>query len=297
MNVGLNILMLGARGCGKSTLLASMYYGLRELDKERLQLRIDDAIDSAEMLTRKERLLNVFALRKGNTWHEPDHAGTRGEYKSIIEAKLLEHLTFRFNMIEVPGSEFQNKINPETVAAIRQTQVFIIVIDTPWLMEKGRQGIRHNDVQIISELLISVFSESEKNEDKLLLFIPTKCEKYFNAGRMIDVNDRIKAVYADLIEHLKNFENTTIYITPVLTLGNLEFDKFLDNEDGKECAVYKYTREENYAPRFTEQPFLYIMSYLLKSLNKDQEIKKPTIWQKVGNSIKAAFIAIDKEIF
>ena len=108
-------------------------------------------------------------------------------------------------------------------------------------MEKGRHGIRHNEVQIITELLISVFSKSDKNEDKLLLFIPVKCEKYYNEGRIADVNERIKEVYSELIEHLTQFEHTTVYITPALTLGNLEFDSFVAEEDGAEYAQYIYT--------------------------------------------------------
>lgn len=297
MEVRLNVLMLGARGCGKSTLLSSMYYGLRDLNSNKLQLRVDDAVDSSEMLTRKERLLNVFAKRRGNVWREPSHAGTKGEYKSVIDLTLCKHLMFKLNMIEVPGAEFKKQITDETIKTISQTQVFIIVIDTPWLMEKGRQGIRHNEVQIITELLISVFSESDKNEDKLLLFVPVKCEKYYNAGQISEVNARIKEVYNELIEHLTQFEHTTVYITPALTLGNLEFDSFVAEEDGTEYAQYIYTGEENYAPRFTEQPFIYIMDYLLQSLNREQEIAKPTLWQKIGNGFKATIKAIDRAIF
>ncbi len=292
MEVGINVLMLGARGCGKSTLLASMYYGLKEINSDQLKLRIEDTVDSAEMLTRKERLLNVFARRNGNYWTEPSHTGTKGEYKSVIDATLCKHLTFKLNMIEVPGSEFKESISETTIKTIAQTQVFIIAIDTPWLMEKGRQGIRHNDVQIISELLITIFSESDKNEDKLLLFVPMKCEKYYNSGQISRVNNRIKEVYAELIEHLTQFEYTTIYITPALTLGNLEFDQFVADEKGNEYAQYRYTGEENYAPRYTEQPLIYIMDYLLISLNRNQEIKKPSWWNKIGN----AFIATAKSI-
>ena len=297
MDVQLNILMLGGRECGKSTLLSSMYYGLRECAPQDISLKIDDAVESAEMLLRKEQLLNIFALRDGDTWHEPSHVGTQGKYKSVLEITLCNHLHFIMNVMEVPGSEFQDKITDSTVEIIRQTQAFIIVIDTPWLMEKGRKGIRHNDVQIISELLISVFSENKEAEEKLLLFVPMKCEKYYNAGRINEVNTAIKDAYAELIEHLKTFEKTTIYITPALTLGNLEFLSFQTDTDGAERATYKYTGKENYAPRFTEQPFIYVMDYLLKVLNNNKQIEQPTVMQRIGNGFQAAYNAIRKVVF
>lgn len=292
MNVDINILMLGARGCGKSSLQASMFYGLKDLKDDHLYLYIDDSVDSAEMLTRKENLEKIFNNRKEDTWRESTHAETKGLYNSLIEATLCQHLTFKLNVMEVPGEEFKKQITPKTIKTISQTQVFMIVIDTPWLMEKGRIGIRHNEVELISELLISVFSKSDKNEDKLLLFVPLKCEKYYHAGRITEVNERIKSAYGELVEHLTQFEHTTIYITPALTLGNLEFDHFEENEKGEDQAVYKYVGEANYAPRLTEQPMLYVMKYILASINRDQEIKKPGFWTKVGNSILAALRAI-----
>ena len=297
MNVDINILMLGARECGKSSLLASMFYGLKDLKDKQLYLHIDDSVDSAEMLTRREHLVNIFKNRTGDTWRESTHSGTKGLYNSLIEATLCEHLTFKLNVMEVPGEEFKKQITPKTIKTISQTQVFMIVIDTPWLMEKGRIGIRHNEVELISELLISIFSKSDKNEDKLLLFIPVKCEKYYNEGRIADVNERIKEVYGELTEHLTLFEHTTVYITPALTLGNLEFDHFEENENGEEHVIYKYTGEANYAPRHTEQPLLYVMNYILASINREQEIKKPGFWNKVGNTILASLRAIDNKVF
>ena len=294
MNVDINILMLGARGCGKSSLLASMFYGLKDMNDDHLFLHIEDSVDSAEMLTRKESLMNVFSKRTGETWCESAHAQTKGLYNSLIEATLCEHLTFKLNVMEVPGEEFKKQITPKTIKTISQTQVFMIVIDTPWLMEKGRIGIRHNEVELISELLISVFSKSDKNEDKLLLFVPIKCEKYYNSGRISEVNNRIKEAYGELVEHLTQFEHTTVYITPVLTLGNLEFDHFEKNEKDEDYAVYSYTGKANYAPRLTEQPFLYVMNYILASINRQQEIKKPGFWNKVGNVILAALRTIEK---
>lgn len=139
---------------------------------------------------------------------------------------------FYINFRDVPGEYFRagNGHEEEVRSYIKQCAVFIVVVDTPYLMESANpmnvlcndgHNMQVNRLEEIQSFLTSI--NKEDNQAKMVIFCPVKCEKWYNAGRIGEVNSRLMEVYKTPIEDLKGYKKMDISIVPVLTAGNIEF--------------------------------------------------------------------------
>ena len=84
--------------------------------------------------------------------------------------------------------------------------------------------------------------------------------------------DGIKKEYAQLFAWLKKAGHQTKFtamIMPVLTLGGLEFDSFLDTSNiiiKTGDIQYRYCPPMKYEPRFCDRPLLYSLLYVYHKL-------------------------------
>lgn len=135
---------------------------------------------------------------------------------------------------------------------IPNTDVFVIVIDTPFLMEATpAQNKIYNRIEEINNLLTANirFDETLYGLDKkLILFCPVKCEKWIHENKIDSVIKKIKIAYKSLIDKCAQHPDIEMYILPIQTAGNLEFSSFksaklLKNESQSlECA---YSPKDN----------------------------------------------------
>lgn len=205
------------------------------------------------------------------------------------------------NFIDIPGewfinAEFESKVKD----VLRSSQILLIAIDSPHLMEaEGKYHEIYNRAEVITEQIKQAFQGSL--EPRMVLFVPMKCEKYKNRGRMKELTDRVLEGYEELITYLTAAGDGRLYtvaISPCITMGGCEFLRFVlptDEEGNYETdengeilpdisidpatghrimnwrAQYRYLTDEDgdhyYEPKDCEQPLLYLLTYYTRILH------------------------------
>ena len=280
-----NILMIGPPRTGKSSLLASMIfnfdmvcsnYGLTlTADKDTKDI-MDIRLESMEE-TIKNHCNNMeksFPIDKNKT-------PSQDEYNFLLSANGSSN-THVLQFTDINGEKLFEDLEREDLKdTIHKSQIIMIAIDTPHLMEEnGAYNTAFNRPGDV-ERLLNDFSEQEPM--KLIMFVPIKCEKYYYENRMDEVNQRVKGAYAGLLQEYRENKTVnkkyTVAITPVLTAGGIVFDDFERDEEGfvkrvqaasnislrlrPKTALYKINREDPYFfPRFCEQPVLYLLNFV-----------------------------------
>lgn len=296
-DVYVNIMMLGGRRCGKTSVLASIE---EQFDKEfgKTNLTIKAIEDTMFTLEEKRREADEL-YRKGTlnkTFKSDSNPTTEiNEYKLAIELKNKPNGKIFMNLYDYPGEWL---INPkkekehlgELNTLMKVCSVFIIAIDTPYLMEDDAPG-DWNYCSLIGDLIKNNYS-LRQNQSSMFLFIPLKCERYIKENKMDEVNKVIKRKYEKVFNHINNMhieKKSEIAIIPIETLGNVEFARF-ENEN----ALYKLMPIDGKKPRGPEPkncdlPAVYILMYLLSLAYYSKSQKKAGFWSKLINSLLESF--------
>lgn len=262
----LNILMVGAMRAGKSSTLSSMIESL-SLSSETMHVKPANDSTEKEMRNKRAHLKKIFSTENIQRGIWIDDGSGRDKsistYEYVIE--IHEYLDINLKCIDVPGEYIENNINNLLVPA-KKSNVIIVAIDTPQLMENGKIGENKNCIGDITDLLSKAITEDSNFTGKEILFVPVKCEKYFHTNQMNKVGERIKNAYSSLISLLKTQPNSCAYIIPVLTVGDLEFKEFKGASSSSAVAYYEFTGNKNFSPRYCEQPILYAIKYVMDIL-------------------------------
>lgn len=178
---------------------------------------------------------------------------------------------------------------------MKHCNIIMIAIDTVYLMEKaanhkaefvGQYNERRNYCQYIANMVKEFFQVADGEPPKMIMFIPLKCEKYYNSGEMELVNGRIHTAYKDIFSFVEK-DKYEIIIAPILTLGKntIEFSRFEYGEDGEVMldkdlmipSMPKYIFKDiscSYSPKYCEQPLLYTLAYILDLMQKMKKNEK-----------------------
>lgn len=281
----MSICMLGARGVGKTSVITSMYNGQRKaVEGTDLFLVAQGATDSI-LREKKKQLMQIF-----EGFHAADEfvkeGGIAGDSRettfSFVYGMNSAHVNIGLEIRDYPGEYLLS--NPQTVSEyVREADAVLVAIDTPCLMEEnGMFNEGKNRPKLVSEFLMENLPQGE---EKLVLFVPLKCERYANEGRLDQVKERICSEYADLLEYLRDRENQhgmkgkiCCVITPIKTLGGVEFASFEHNFDGTVNTItlddgslipagvnYRFvSAAAEYAPENCAQPLYYLLGFFSK---------------------------------
>ena len=126
------------------------------------------------------------------------------------------------------------------------------------------------------------------------MFVPLKCELYAHEGRIDSVTEKVKETYSDLIEYFKQ-NNIASFVTPIHTLGGMEFDKMVDNTSGigdveKIATYHSYIAKPKYAPLFCPQPLYYLLTYVTSYHQWQKTQKKDGFLSGIMDSIYSFFM-------
>lgn len=232
-----NVVMLGGKRVGKSTILAGVMETLGLQGSLSAHFICDDKTDYAaySKFSIKEK---YKALRKMLESHTPDSMFmTRGLGDSKIQKYNISlrlsnkpgHLMVDF--YDVPG-EFCNPKNlefkSEMLPLIENCDVFIIAIDTPYLMECST-GVNnaHNRISDLEVALQNIIVK-DSTDLKMVLLVPLKCERWIEQGEVEKVVGKVKDVYSTLLNTLSAFPSTLVSILPVSTIGGIKFKEMTD---------------------------------------------------------------------
>ena len=255
--------MLGARGVGKTSILTALYEQFAStIGKVGLQLTPDD--ESTTLLQRRleqlTALLDDFEATGGLEGTENPQSFKFDLGKKAAKPSL--ELIFQ----DYPGEYLDN--NPQFVKqAMTDCIAVLIAIDAPALMEaRSRWNEMINKPKQITNFFQKTYVDLE--EPKLIIFVPVRCEKYLQNEQ--DANTllhRIKDKYKDLLdifssENLRN--KVACVVTPVQTVGTVVFSRIEERDKKPHFHFRKISHDAEYKPQDSDQPLLYILSFILK---------------------------------
>lgn len=247
--MALKVMMMGGRRCGKTSALASLFEQATNgpvrnyftvADKTQLETKDMEVQDSLSNKTLELKHLlqvnqansNIFLVDNNPTnyfWTYNLHLQIPGTHREMdIEFRDCAGEVFE------PSSRFAQ----ETAQYINESDVFVIVIDTPYLMgpiENDTQNICPDSINLgtnrvadIQNFLTNI-NDNDGTDAKMVVFVPLKCEKWAKQpGGLERVKQRVKEVYSTHIQNLSAYQKMNISIIPMQTSGNILFVEFRD---------------------------------------------------------------------
>lgn len=288
----MKVCMLGARGVGKTSVITSMYNSQKEAVKGTGLFLSADSDTEKILESKREDLKGIFygIHKEKELITESGISGDDSESAfSFSYGMNSEKVNIDLEIRDYPGEYLKSE--PELVAGfVREASAIMIAIDTPCLMEEnGKYHLAKNRLDLVSKFLMTYL---DNTEEKLILFVPLKCEKYYCEGRINEVTDAVKHQYDGLIQYLRDKDNMQGFkkkiccaITPIQTLGDVAFDSFARDEMGniKEVTTkdgmklpaeirYHYTKSNAvYNPVNCVQPLYYLLAFISKQYEKSRQ--------------------------
>lgn len=294
-----NILMLGGKRCGKTTVLASMCSKIdAALSGTSLKLSVMDQQTQADLIRAQYSIakkMEDFRVPLTRVEVDDNPTSAKKTYSFMLSVNNTNNIPFKIH--DIPGEWLTDNHQQEVKNLIRDCQVILIAIDTPYLFSKMTEkgyGIYHEEYNKPMEIA-NFFKNSlsvQDIQDRMILFVPIKCERYYHLthNRQLNICQRdymqelvhaISCGYRDLLMYLRSttalVNNCTLAITPILSAGGIDFVRFrTDPETGKIISLYQEPEflaehSKGYSPKFCEQPMIYALIYILmQAMEKEQ---------------------------
>lgn len=285
----MKVCMMGPKAVGKTTILTAVFNETQQSIAE-TKLNLLALGDTNSNLLDRQRMLKAMFRNKTEV---VDSAQNRDVKKNRpgggIEASSYEtQFDFTFGFLgkdpivdlmikDFPGEMVVNQ-SDNVVSFIKDSHAVFVAIDTPHLMENNGE---FNEVKNKPEVIIQLFVEAlqEHDDEKLVVLIPLKCEKYFHEKRMNEVVAKVEDKYSSLISLFKGDNKICCTIAPILTLGDVEFDDFtydggnvrLAPDKCPENVLYKYVGECKYSPLFCSQPLYALLSFVAAQYKRNKD--------------------------
>lgn len=261
------VLMMGGRRAGKSTILSSILSQLRENTPGTICTIIDRTDYTQQIVTqngpvslptldiKQNEIKRYIKKRQMDTEFLVDMSPTYGKASYILEVSA-NNTTLNLDFIDVPGEWMRANVpeHAQLETLVESSDVFVIVIDTPFLMNTDTdEGISvnmvYNRVNEITQAMTKMKINSE-HDLKQIILCPVKCEKWVRAGKADEIVNRVLKTYRDLINRWVTNSEVIIQIMPIQTIGGIESTRMLpaklyfkDDNDrvGETCSVCPLT--------------------------------------------------------
>lgn len=289
---GINILMLGGKRCGKTTVLSSMCSVINTvLAGTDMRIDIMDEMTRAglaEACTNIQKKIECFKtpLTRIELDDNPTDAQKTYSFR-LYPGKGGKPIPFK--MHDIPGEWLTDAHQENVRELVRECQVILIAIDTPYLFSKLTDkgyGIYHEEYNKPEEIT-NFFKNSlsvEEISNRMILFVPIKCERYYHLTHTPQLNvwkrdymhelvEAVNAGYYDLIWYLRStqelYQSCTLAVTPILSAGGIDFMGFKeDPETHRMLSLYQEPEflpeaERGYQPKFCEQPMVYALTHII----------------------------------
>lgn len=284
-NLQVKVLMMGGRRCGKTSVLAAMKQNFDEQCGKMGLIASYKDINTLDVLEEKREEINDYFRGSDNRTFSPDSNPTEDMTTYSMSIGLKDKIGgVDIEFTDFPGEWLSAKngtgYREKLVGLMKETQVLIVAIDTPHLMEEEgdyneKRNLCHKTSEMIKHALEDLKDES--SYIKMVLFVPLKCERYLNDGKMDEVCKKTEEAYSSLISYLQqNKMKYEVAVTPIFTLGGAEFSYFerdgetkriLLNKEYKtpEKAIYSFPdmSVRKPSPKYCEQPLIYLLEYLM----------------------------------
>lgn len=267
--------ILGPIGAGKTTLLACM---AKEFER----------VSSGTIFPADESTFMTLNKAYKSLKRDANNSATRQFERSIEGTSMLREFLFyikgRRAVLPVRFYDFPggwiipgNSNNKTVIDIVKGSAVIIVVINTPYLMEFDGKYIDDGCAVDEIEWVIKRSLEGDSSE-RLILFVPIKCEKYLETSELRDnLHKSVKRAFQNTLMLTSNplyTNRLAMALLPVQTVGNAKFARFkIASQDGRvEREVYrKPDPHSRFSPQNVEQPMRYLMSFLLEQYARNKE--------------------------
>ena len=259
----LSICMMGPRSVGKTTVLTSIFHESQSQICEGSSIYLKALDENTSMLNNYHTML-VDAVAKKNASNLPAS-------NTISEFLFGLGLVGRSESVKLEIRDFPGEYLTSTIKSDREeiynfmanATVILVAVDTPYLMEEGgKYNEEKNKVSLVTHYLKD---NVDVIKDKLVLFVPLKCERYMHDNQLSLVSEATKKAYSDLTEFFGQ-NNIASFVTPIITLGGIEFDYMRTNTipgEIEKLPVYRpWEKKPEYKPLFCPQPLYYLLTYV-----------------------------------
>lgn len=293
--IPMKVCMMGPRAVGKTTILTAVFNDTQENLGLSTNLLLKAEGDTLVELTERKHQLNAIFANRTQITDKP--AAGLAATSTVNTFEFAFGLKGKEPRIDLEIKDFPGEYvldRPEELKQfINESSAVFVAIDTPHLMEENG---KYCEVKNRASVITDFFKKQQITGERLVLFVPLKCERYFYEDRMDEVLHRVETVYADLIEEFKKSEKVACAVTPILTLGDVEFDH-IKKTDGQivlnmngcpEEVLYRFRGERpRYNPAFCVQPLYYMLSFLAAQYGREK--KNRSFIDKVFASIYSLF--------
>ena len=267
--------MLGPSGSGKTSMLACMNRELESMipgtfypDRRTFGI-LEDAYQGLKE-SANPSTLNISAVKNTEDM-------TSFDFKIKGNKNIMPVRFFDFPGIWIDRKASDQEYN-KVLKLMKQSLVFIVAIDTPYLMEQDGKYAEQACVRDVERMIKEAVGESDKQE-RLILLVPIKCEKYIES-------DALKHVVINAFQDTIKMGRETykgklaIAIVPIKMMGNVKFSHFKTAGGRVAEQVFMKVSGKSFSPEYTDQPLRFAMSFLFEQFRKQQKRSK-SIWRKM----------------
>ncbi len=254
MAEGLKVLMMGGQRVGKSSALAAVMNAFitgQSKDiftaKDTTTLAKEDGVKQMSIKSKLAEVKNMLSDHAGKTILV-DSGKTDKIWDYTLKLTLVEtdeSMEITFTDINGEFFEWGNTHQDEIIKLVEAYDVFIIAVDTPFLMEARNKesqlvtnvtNTKYNCIDSIHTFL-SYINDDEGENAKLVIFVPIKCEHWAQKGELDSVTAAIEEDYCTPITALKKYKSVQIEILPIQTVGSAVF------YEHKEAYIFDWTEK------------------------------------------------------
>lgn len=263
----LKVLMMGGPRSGKTSALAGLVDSMINGEVSKL-ISVRDVTESdavKQKLAQKVKHLKETLIESYGKTIIVDDSKTEAYQHYTIEF-AIPGTDNKMNIVftDANGEFFESgrEHSSEICQMVKDSDVFVIAIDTPSLMEAvNPENLLMNEavnkaINNVSDIhnFITYLDDKDGADAKMVIFVPLKCEKWAHEGRLDEVARRVRDVYAVPIQALSSFKNVEVDIIPIQTVGGIAFSEHLKsylcmhgNDTPLRCSLVDGKRKVRFA--------------------------------------------------
>jgi hypothetical protein len=265
----INILFLGGSGVGKTSTLTAMYDRFNSIISQNIELQLLPDDETSNRLNRKLVQLKSQVASDG-VRAKPTLLGTKqlDEFNFLLAKDEESSQKIELKFRDFPGGYLETD-RQKVKDWIKESDVLMIPVDTSALLEEG--GIWSEATNSPAKIfdILKAIKGSFESKNRLVIFVALKSEKYLE-GKLYYTNpirDAIEREYSNIISFFQSEKlspKVALVITSIQTLGNVKFSLIERDSNHNPIFIYKKSHfNARYAPKDTEQPLKYILSFAL----------------------------------
>lgn len=253
----LKVLMMGGQRAGKTSMLAGLIETMTHG-------KVKDIIDVKDITESKPASLKLIKSIECLKWNllssygktyliDEEKSGEFEEFMLEISIPNTDNkMSIQFSDVSGEYYDMGRTHDEEVRKRVKEYDVFLIAIDTPNLMEAINPDNRlcneaiNNSYNHVNDIytFLSELDDKDGADAKLVIFVPLKCEKWAKEGKINQVVERVKTVYAPSLHALSQYTNVEVDIMPIQTVGNIVFQEqakamscIINGITQRECAI------------------------------------------------------------